>query len=137
MERVVASLPREQPLAYAPCTFMKILIVEDDTHIRRLLAGVLAPLGPEIVECADGWGALDTYRTHRPDVVLMDIGMPGLDGITATAGLTSLDPDARVVMVTSYDDADLREAAAEAGASGYVLKEDLPSLLPLLERLAG
>jgi DNA-binding NarL/FixJ family response regulator len=67
-------------------------------------------------------------------VVLMDIAMPGLDGISATAGLTSADPGARVVMVTNYDDVELREAAAAAGACGYVLKEDLRPLLSLLDR---
>lgn len=116
---------------------LKILIVEDDPGIRRLLAGVLAPLSPEIVECADGAEALSTYRAQRPDVVLMDIAMPGLDGISATAGLTSAHPGVRVVMVTSYDDDDLREAATAAGACGYVLKEDLRPLLSLLDRPAG
>jgi len=112
---------------------VKVLIVENDPGIRRLLAGVLAPLGPEIVECDDGADALAAYDSQHPDVVLMDIAMPRLDGISATADLTSVHPDARVVMVTSYDDVDLREAAAAAGACGYVLKEDLRPLLSLLE----
>ena len=113
---------------------MKILIVENDPGMRRLVAAVLAPLSPEIIECDDGADALATYRAQSPDVVLMDIAMPGLDGISATAVLTAAHPGARVVMVTNYDDVDLREAAAAAGACGYVLKEDLRPLLSLLAR---
>jgi DNA-binding NarL/FixJ family response regulator len=114
---------------------MKFLIVDNDAGIRRLMASVLAPLAPEIVECADGADALAAYEAHHPDVVLMDIAMQRLDGIAATAAITAVHPAARVLIVTNYDDTDLREAASVAGACGYVLKENLLQIPPLLERL--
>ena len=122
-------------VAAVHATLVKILIVDNDPAIRRLLASMLARLAPTIVECDDGARALEVYEAHRPDVVLMDVAMGAVDGISATALLTSAHPGSRVVMVTNYDDPYLREAAAEAGACGYVLKENLLELPGLLQRL--
>ena len=73
------------------------------------------------------------YLAHRPDVVLMDIAMRGVNGIAATLQICQADPAARVVIVTDYDDQDLRAAAERAGASGDVLKENLLDLLCCLK----
>ena len=124
-------------VAAVHATLVKILIVDNDPAIRRLLASMLARLAPAIVECDDGARALEVYEAHRPDVVLMDVAMGAVDGISATALLTSAYPGIRVVMVTNYDDPYLREAAAEAGACGYVLKENLLDLPQLLQRLTS
>jgi DNA-binding NarL/FixJ family response regulator len=75
------------------------------------------------------------YQAQRPDVVLMDIRMPEVDGITATRQIRILDPAARIVIVTDYDDSQLRDAALAAGACDYTLKDNLPDLVPLLRRL--
>ena len=104
---------------------MKILIVEDNRDMRRLLRGLLKDVAETIYECADGAEALAAYEAYRPDCVLMDIKMPKTDGITATRQITTAWPTARVMMVTEYGDAQLREAARLAGASEYVLKENL------------
>jgi CheY-like chemotaxis protein len=122
-------------VAAVHATLVKILIVDNDPGIRRLLASMLARLAPEIVECDDGARALAVYEAHRPDVVLMDIAMGAVDGISATAALTTAYPGIRVVVVTNYDDPYLREAATEAGACGYVLKENLLELPSLLRQL--
>ena len=114
---------------------MKLLVVENNAAVRRVIASVLAPLAPEIVECVDGSEALAAFQTHHPDVVLMDIAMDRLDGIAATKAITSVHPHAQVVIVTNYDELDLRQAAAAAGACGYVLKANLLELLPLVVRL--
>ena len=132
-----ASFRMLRRVASVPTALVKILIVDNDPAIRRLLASMLARLAPQIVECDDGARALDAYEAHRPDVVLMDVAMGAVDGISATALLTSTHPGIRVVMVTNYDDPYLREAAAEAGARGYVLKENLVELPGLLRRLTG
>ena len=115
---------------------MKLLIVDDDPGIRRLIGAVLASMSPAIVECADGAEALAAYETHAPDVVLMDIAMRGLDGLAATAAITAAHPCARVVIVSNFDEADLRKAGSRAGACGYVMKQNLLELPTLLERLA-
>ncbi len=107
---------------------MNILIVEDSQRVRRMIRSLVAPFAAEIYECADGGAALSVYRKHHPDWVLMDIRFKHSDGIAATGQICAADPKARVVIVTGYDDAKLREAAAKAGACAYILKDDLYTL---------
>lgn len=107
---------------------LKLLIVEDNPAIRRIIRSIVAALADEINECGDGIEALAAYCAHRPDFVLMDVAMSGLDGIAATKQITAADPEAKVIIVTNHDEADLREAARAAGACDYVLKEDLLTL---------
>jgi CheY-like chemotaxis protein len=116
---------------------MKLLVVENNAAVRQVIASVLAPLAPDIVECEDGSEALAAYELHRPDAVLMDLAMERLDGIAATSAIRSAHPTACVVIVTNYDESDLREAAAGAGACGYVLKKNLLELPSLLDRLTS
>ena len=112
---------------------MKILIVEDNASVRRLLRTVLDGMASEIWECADGAEAAAAYKRHGPDVVLMDFQMPKLDGIAATCQLVRLDPRATVVMVTDHNDDELRAEALRAGACAFVFKVDLLELVRLLE----
>lgn len=102
----------------------KILIVEDNADMRRTIKDLLGDLG-EVYECSNGLEAFSAYSQYRPDWVLMDIKMAGMNGITATRKIKSIFPHARIVIVTGYDDAELREAARRAGAFQYVLKERL------------
>ena len=111
----------------------RVLLVEDSREMRALLRLTLEPHAEIVGECADGAEALVAYRRLRPDWVLMDIELPGVDGITAARQIAEEDPQARVVMVTNHDDARLREAAREAGACRYVLKENLLDLLDILQ----
>lgn len=89
--------------------------------MRATLRLWLADLAAPIIECDNGTEACACYARHHPDGVLMDIDLPGQDDITATPQLLSAEPTARVLIVTGYDDAELRQAAATAGARGYVL----------------
>jgi CheY-like chemotaxis protein len=114
---------------------MKLLIVDDNAGVRRVIRSLVAGVAGEICECADGTEVLGLYNLERPDFVLMDIQMEGLDGITATRQIKATDPRARVIIVTDYNQPDLREAAGQAGAYGYVLKENLLELVHLLEEL--
>jgi CheY-like chemotaxis protein len=116
---------------------MRLLIVDDNARVRRMIAEMTEPLAADVIECPDGSQALHAYLQHRPDVVLMDISMGGLDGVAAAGEIIAADPDARVVMVTDYDGVELREAAQAAGARGYVLKENLFELRGLLEHLGS
>ena len=104
---------------------MKILIVDDNANMRRALKSLLADGETEFVECEDGVDALAAYTAHQPDVVLMDVAMPKMDGITATAQVIQAVPTARIIILTSYAHEDMRQAAQVAGARGYVLKENL------------
>ena len=111
---------------------MKLLIVDDDERIRRLIKSVLADAAAVVCECSDGAQARRSYDEQQPDWVLMDLTMPEVDGITATRQIRAAYPRARVVIVTAHDSASLRERAAEAGAIGYVAKENLLELRELL-----
>jgi len=116
---------------------VKILVVDSDAEIRRLIAAVLALMSAEIVECADPARALEMYRAHCPFVVLTDLAMDGGDALRTVRAILAIDAVARVVIVTNVDGADLRRAAKASGAADYVLKENLLDLLPLLESLRG
>jgi two-component system response regulator DegU len=111
---------------------MKMLIVDDNPPMRRLIGRVVNDLVSEIRECGDGDEALEAYRQHRPDWVLMDIEMSRMDGITATREILAAFPDAKVVIVSKHGDEQMREAARKAGARGYVLKENLLALRELI-----
>jgi CheY-like chemotaxis protein len=112
---------------------LKVLIVDDNASVRRLIRSVLPALASEIYECANGADALITYQARRPDVVLMDIRMDEMDGIQATERIKAADQGARILIVTDYDDEELHRAPMRAGACGYVLKYNLLALVQLLE----
>ena len=114
---------------------MTVLIVDDNAGMRRLLRRAVLDAASAVWECLDGEEALTAYTDRRPDVVLMDIRMPGMDGLAATRQIRKFDPGARVVMVTDYDDDDLRKAASEAGACGYALKQNLTDLSGLIRSI--
>ena len=102
-----------------------VLLVEDHAPMRATLRLWLSDVAAPIAECDNGAEVCARYAAHHPDWVLMDIDLPGQDGIAATRQLLALDPAARVLIVTGYDDAELRRVAQAAGARGYVLKENL------------
>ena len=111
---------------------MKLLIVDDNAGMRRLIRGLVNDLAETINECGDGAEALAAFAEHRPDWVLMDIKMERLDGIAATRQIIAAFPEAQIVMVTDYGDAKLRAQASAAGACAFVVKEDLFALRGIL-----
>ena len=112
---------------------LSLLIVDDSARMRATIRSILAQVPLEVVgECDNGLDALKEYERLRPDWVLMDVSMPGLDGISALQRIRDMDPNAKVIIVTDYADAALKKAAAEAGAIGYVRKDDLMSVLEII-----
>lgn len=109
-----------------------ILIIEDNPQMRRVLRTLLRDVVSDCYECSDGNGALAAYQRHHPDWVLMDLKLAGVDGLMVTATLRAADPTARILIVSNYDDPALREAARQAGACGYVPKENLLELRALI-----
>ncbi|TWP53732.1 response regulator transcription factor [Lentzea tibetensis] len=107
---------------------VRVLVVDDQELVREGIASLLAiQPGIEVVgTAADGLGAVEQAVALAPDVVLMDIRMPGVDGVEAVALLHRQAPACRVVMLTTFDDEEYVVQALRAGASGYLLK-DLPS----------
>lgn len=111
---------------------MKVLIVDDSQQMRQMVKFYLRGIVGETRECEDGVEALDAYAEFRPDWVLMDWEMKELDGISATRQIKAAFPEARIMIVTQYDDAAPREAARTAGACEYVLKDDLVAVRRIL-----
>jgi DNA-binding NarL/FixJ family response regulator len=109
-----------------------VLIVDDSQPMRELIKMTLAGVADIVGECKDGSEAMSAYEQLRPDWILMDIDMDGVDGITATRQITAAHPEAKIMIVTDYNDDDLRRAAYEAGACQYVVKENLLDILDIL-----
>jgi CheY-like chemotaxis protein len=114
---------------------MTILIVEDSEPMRQLLKKLVRDLTDDCTECDDGAQALGAYQQCHPDWVLMDLKLKAMDGLAATRQIKAAFPEARIIIVTGYDDARLRTAAQQAGACGYVHKENLLELREILNRL--
>jgi DNA-binding NarL/FixJ family response regulator len=110
---------------------IRVLIVDDQALIRAGFRMILeAQPDLEVVgEAVDGSTAIDAVRTLRPDVVLMDIRMPGVDGIEATRRLTELNVPSKIVILTTYDLDEYVFDALAAGASGFLLKHVPPEEL--------
>jgi DNA-binding NarL/FixJ family response regulator len=105
-------------------TSVRVLIVDDDDLMRAGLKSVLASdESVEVVgEAADGRAAAQRTRALGPDIVLMDVRMPNLDGIAATSEVLAVSPDVKVVILTTFEQDDYVFGALQAGASGFLLK---------------
>ena len=103
---------------------ISIMIADDHPLLR---SGIIAVLSAEprfvvVAEAEDGDSAVELYRRWRPVVTLMDLQMPGLNGIEATAAIRRIDPEARIIILTTFDGDVQVTRALKAGATGYVLK---------------
>jgi DNA-binding NarL/FixJ family response regulator len=110
---------------------VRVLLVDDDDLMRAGLRAVLSSDETiEVVgEAGDGRAALDAVRTQRPDVVLMDVRMPTLDGISATREILAASAGVRVAILTTFEDDEYVFGALSAGASGFLLKRTRPEEL--------
>jgi DNA-binding NarL/FixJ family response regulator len=118
---------------------MRILIVDDRAVVRKELRNVLDITGTVSVvgEAVDGWDALRQAKALQPDLVLMDLEMPGLDGFEATRQIKALRLARTVVIFTIYADEANRQKALEAGADAFIVKgTDLRTLLNLFEQFS-
>lgn len=108
-----------------------ILIAEDSDDLRGMLREFLERNGYEVLEAVDGGEAVAVALGERPDLVLMDLGLPGTDGLTAVAEIRAHLPatEMPVIMVSAYDRLEYRTEAISAGCSGYVTKPVDPAAL--------
>ena len=111
----------------------KILIVDDSALTRRILRRALESAGHSIVEAEDGLQGLERYLLEKPDLVILDMIMPGIEGLEVLARIRGVDPEARVIISTADVQTSTRAMAQEAGASAFINKPvDAASLLKIV-----
>ena len=117
------------------------ILVADDHYVVRMGITALVNTEPDmevVGEAADGNQAVEMFQRFKPNLVLMDLRMPAKDGIAATKEIRNANPNARVLMLTTYDGDTEIHRAMEAGAQGYVLKNSTgDKLIPALRAVAG
>jgi DNA-binding NarL/FixJ family response regulator len=108
---------------------VSVILVDDQPLLRKGFRMVLEEEEGIVVtgEAADGAAALDLARRHHPDVVVMDVRMPGMDGIEATQAILAAEPRSRILILTTFDLDEYAFGALRLGASGFILKDVLPS----------
>lgn len=100
----------------------KIMVVDDAQFMRMRVTKLLTEHGHEVVEASDGEMAVQTYRLTNPDAVLMDITMPGKDGLAALTEIRRFDPQAKVIMLTALGQQAMVLQAMQAGAKDFLVK---------------
>ena len=118
------------------------LLVDDESHVRAFIRLLLREVGiNECWETADGASAVQLAQLHKPDLVLLDVNLPGLNGLQVLAQIKQFDPDLPVVIVTSQSALSTVNEAVRLGASGYLLKharkeDTLKALKELIESIS-
>ncbi len=112
-----------------------VLVIDDQPGIRRLLMEVLQEDGYAVLEASNGYDGLQKARDNRPALILMDMKMPGMDGIETLRELRRLGIGERVIMMTAYGELDLVTEAKEIGAADYITKPfDIMALCEMINR---
>lgn len=118
---------------------IRVVLADDHDLVRTCIRTLLSSHGIGVVaETGDGRSLLREVRTHRPDVAVVDVSMPLLDGIEAARRIARLSPETRVVILTMHRDAHLARRAESAGAWGYVVKDETPDrLVDVIQRVVA
>src|SRR5438067_943901 len=111
--------------ASACCDLIRILIAEDHTVVRDGLVAIIKQQTDMdvVAEAGDGQQAVELWKRHEPDVTLMDLRMPGLDGVDTIYAIRAADPNARIVVLTTFDGDEDIYRGMRAGAKSYLLKD--------------
>ena len=116
---------------------MKVLIVDDHPGVRTLIREMVTVIASDVRECADGAEAVRTFPEFAPDVVIMDLQMPRLDGFEATRQILAESPRARVIAISQLKHPHTATWAREAGACHFIQKDNLSELVPYLKMQAA
>jgi DNA-binding response OmpR family regulator len=114
----------------------KVLVIEDDELLLALLQNILGDARHEVVTTADGPMGISLYKQHSPDIVLLDLALPSMNGLEVLKRIREFDRNARVVVVTGYGSEESAEVAFRYGASDFVQKPfDSPELLVRIKKV--
>jgi two-component system nitrate/nitrite response regulator NarL len=117
---------------------LRVLLADDYPAMLSRVRDLLTPEFDIVATAADGQEALELAERLHPDVAIMDISMPVLNGLDAAARMTHLTPPPHIVFLTSYDDPSFVEAARQVGGRGYILKHQVGrQLVPTLRQIAA
>jgi CheY-like chemotaxis protein len=129
-----AAIPKPPPLETAASRSLSILVIEDNDDARESLRFLLESLGHRVIEASDGPTGLALALHHRPGVVLIDLGLPGMSGYEAAQALRERVPDEpmTLIAITGYGQADDRRRSKEAGFDAHLVKPVSPGVLSSL-----
>lgn len=112
---------------------MKIIIVDDDPLVVSSLKTIVNASGIEVLAIGyNGIEAVDLYKKHRPDLILMDIRMEKMNGIEATKEVIEYDPKAKILLITTFQDDEYILSAINLGCKGYILKQNIEGIIPAI-----
>jgi CheY-like chemotaxis protein len=111
---------------------LKLLVVDDHAGFRQTVRQIFDAMKTEITEASSGEEAVELYAAVKPDWVVMDLRMPGLGGLRATECIRNLNPQARVIVISQFDEPEFREQARRAGAVEFVNKEEVSRLAEII-----
>ncbi|MEW5759324.1 MAG: response regulator [Candidatus Thermoplasmatota archaeon] len=116
----------------------KILVVDDDQHILQMFKDVLGLYGYEVILVNDGKEAIAEYKKQKPDLVIMDILMPKVDGIRTTKEILKIDKEAKIIVVTAVTKPGLEKTCLEAGAKAFIMKPfEIYELTDTIQKILG
>ena len=112
---------------------MKIIIVDDDYLVVNSLKTILSANEIEVLAVGyNGLEAVELYRKHNPDLILMDIRMEEMNGIEATEEILKVDPKAKILLITTFQDDEYISSALSLGCKGYILKQNIEGIIPAI-----
>lgn len=112
---------------------MNIIIIDDDYLVVNSLKTIITASGIDVLAVGyDGLEAIDLFEKHRPDIVLMDIRMEGLNGIDATEKILKINPNANILLITTFQDDEYIASALNLGCKGYILKQNIKGIIPAI-----
>ena len=113
---------------------MKLLLVDDNDRIRKMMRNIYSPHFDEVIECNDGSDAVIAFNDYSPDWVVMDIKMKMMDGLEATKKIISRNPEAKIIVISQFDDETTIAAAKLAGAIKFINKENLYQVIEVINK---
>lgn len=116
---------------------MIVMIIEDNVKMRTLITKVLENELPDfqtIILCDSGKKAIELYHKNNPDWVIMDIDIKNIDGLAATQRIIEIDPTAKIIILSQYDDPEYSKFALNIGAVSHVLKDNLHEMIEIISK---